>query len=138
LGVIGNCDISFLERGDYLLLTELKSISKKQFTDLTDAKPDHKLQILLYWWMAKEMGYNVHPTLSIFYSCREWMVGNPFKEFIIPTDNADRRVLPLLREARAIKDWKDHGVIPERTLCNGPETPRAKKCSLCTECFSRE
>ena len=136
-GIIGNCDLAFMENG-WLIMTELKSISKKQFDDLTDAKPDHKLQALLYHWMAEQSGYRVHPALSVFYSCREWLIGNPFKEFVLPTENADRRVQPMLREAAAIKEWKEGGDIPERTLCNRPEDSRAKKCGMCTECFLRD
>lgn len=137
-GLIGNCDLAIMEEGDFLLLTELKSISKKQFDDLSDAKPDHKLQLLMYYWMAVQAGYRVHPSLSVFYSCREWMIGNPFKEFMLPADTAERRVEPMLREATAIKEWRDNdGPIPERTWCNRPEDTRAKNCGMCAECFTR-
>lgn len=134
--IVGNCDLAFMENG-YLILSELKSISKRQFDDLTGAKPDHQLQLLLYYWMAVQAGYKVHPDLAVFYSCREWMIGNPFKEFLLDADSAERRVRPLLQEAASIREWRDGGPIPARDLCISPDVPRAKKCALCTECFLR-
>jgi len=133
--IVGNCDLA-IKSGDFLILSELKSISKKQFDDLRMPKPDHVLQAYLYVWMAEQAGYRVHPTGSIFYACREWMIGNPYREFDIDTSSAERRCTPLLDEAMAIKNWKDDGVVPERVHCNRPEDSRARQCGMCVACFS--
>lgn len=136
--IVGNCDLAFMDDQGFLMLSELKSISKTQFVDLGDAKPDHKLQLFLYYQLATLAGYQLHPSLSVFYSCREWMIGNPFKEFLLDADTAERRTEPLLREAMAIQQWRSNQIVPERTLCNRPQDARAKKCGMCAECFGRD
>lgn len=136
--IVGNCDLAVQESGGILVFSELKSISKKQFDQLSDAKPDHKMQLLMYVWMAQQAGYEVHPSASVFYVCREWMIGTPYKEFVVDISDVERRVSPLLREAMAMKQWQhEDGPVPDRTWCNRPEDSRAKKCGMCAECFLR-
>lgn len=135
--LVGNCDLAFLESG-WLILTELKSISKNQFDNLEDAKSDHKIQLYLYCFLAQRAGYKVHHQPSVFYTCRDWMWGDPFKEFNLDLSIMERRLRPYLEEARQIKEWKhDHGPVPERIHCNTIDSTRARECALCAECFLR-
>ena len=134
--IVGNCDIS-VKDGQYLIMSELKSISKRQFDDLVVPKPDHVVQLLFYVWLAERNGYRVHPTASVFYACRDWMIGSPYKEFTIDVSTAATRLAPYLQEAAAMVEYRENSVIPSRTACSQPTDSRAKKCAMCAECFLR-
>lgn len=134
--VVGNADIGFKEDGK-ILVCELKSISKTQFEDLTSPKPDHTLQLHFYRWLLKRNGYEVHPDSSIAYARRDWAPSPPFKEFKLSTQDDERRIRSMLEEAAALKVWREGGPVPDRLLCNSPQTTRAKKCGVCNECFLR-
>jgi hypothetical protein len=134
--IVGSCDIAFMERRE-MVLTELKAISKTQFDKLEDAKPDHRMQLLMYAWLAMEGGYRVSRYGSVFYTRREWAPASPYKEFTVDLMAEIHRVEPLVAEARAIQRWKkEHDTLPGR-ICNSSTHPRAKQCALAAECFLR-
>jgi hypothetical protein len=133
--IVGHADLALVE-GGWLYLAEIKSISQNQFRELTRASTDHRAQLFMYARMARLMGYRVHPTMSVFYVCREWLMENPFKEFTVEYDDAAERMIePFVEEARAMAAFKRGGEVPSRTLCGQPNAPRAKKCPVVMFCF---
>ena len=134
--LVGNCDLA-VEYANQYVLSELKTISRAQFDTLTDAKPDHKMQLHFYSWMAQREGLSVYKRMSVFYICREWVFGSPFKEFIMDASESEEAIQPYLAEAAAIRDWKHrNGQLPQRTLCATKDDKRAVKCPMVSRCFS--
>jgi len=135
--VTGAVDMPFLIN-DYFYLSEIKSISKGQWDVLNRAKPDHVIQVLMYWWLMKEAGYKLYDQISVLYAVKEYVFKNPYKEFVITPSEHIHRLEDYLQEARELKVSREGGDLPKRTSCPKENCPTAKKCNLSTVCFTME
>jgi len=131
--IVGHADIAYMEDG-WLMIGELKSVSKLIFDSLSGAQPDHQYQARMYSWLARQMGYNVHDHVVVFYVCREWMFKNPYKEYLVYW-NPDDPPQPYVDLAMEFKIYRETGAVPPRTLCTSKAAPRSKKCATQVFCF---
>ena len=136
LNLIGNVDAAFLRAG-YLFIGEIKSINQKGWKELDRGpSPDYTVQVLLYWWMAREMGYKLFDHVSILYAAKDWMMTNPYREFIIKAEDNLHRISTHLEEAEELADFRfNNGPLPTRTMCPTIQSPHAKRCEFAEECF---
>lgn len=138
--IVGNPDL-ILRLPDYeaFYITELKSIAHDQWKELVRAKPDHVIQILFYYWLMKELGYKLIPKVSVLYVTKGWIFsGAPYKEFVIDAEEELERgrLDPYLELADALAVYRKTGKLPARTQCVSDQAPDAKKCDVCSLCFS--
>jgi hypothetical protein len=118
-------------------ITELKSMAHDRWKDLVRAEPDHVLQALFYWYLMRELGYQLTDTVSIFYATKSMVFrGACYKEFVIRPDTMLQRLDPYIEEARALKEALAGGAVPARIRCASPEATDAKACDVCQICFA--
>jgi len=138
LMVTGSPDMLFYyKRHDALLPVEIKSISHDEWKELSRPKPDHLLQVLFYWYLLRESGRRVLPSVVVLYVTKGYVFGSPYKTFVLDAPSVEGRLAPYIAEAKARKVAVEAGVVPARTLCSSPEATDAKKCHLVAACFSR-
>lgn len=136
--VTGAVDITLLIEA-FLYVTECKSMSKKQWDVLKRPKPEHLLQSLFYWWLYKQDGWPLWDRASVIYVNKEYMFsGLPYKEFFFTPSSIVDRLDDLLTEARQLVGYRKSGVLPPRNMCQGPDSPDAKKCQFREVCFQME
>lgn len=126
---------------DALYFTEVKSIAGNGFAGLNRAMPDHVSQVLLYWWLARRLGYSVHSTVSILYVNKEWTYKSPFREFVIEAEDlVDKQhvLQPYLDDALLLVPFKKKegslDKLPVRP-CPSKSSPQSKKCVVSAECW---
>lgn len=137
LKIVGTPDL-LLHLNDYnaLYVTELKSISQKQFDELTRPQPDHVIQILFYWYLLRRAGYRITNKVSVFYVTKGYMFkGSPYVEFVIDAEESVHRLDPYLETARELKTFRETGALPKRIVCSSDRSPEARKCEACNVCF---
>jgi hypothetical protein len=134
--VSGAVDVALLETRA-LYLTEVKSIKKDDWDTITRPIPDHILQAVFYWWLAKEKGYSLHDQCSVLYGSKGFTRGSPFKEFVIKPQQQVHRLEPYIEEAKVYKKALEGGPLPRR-ICKSPTDTMAKKCQLSTLCFGMD
>lgn len=134
-GFSGSIDVTLVE-GKALHLVEVKSIKHENWKDLSRPIPEHMVQILSYWWLAKEQGYDVYDSVSVLYCTKGYvMFGSPYKEFVLQPSKLMRRIEEFLEEAELLNNAIHHnGPMPIRT-CQRPDQGEAKTCPMATICF---
>lgn len=131
----GSIDITLLE-GKALHLVEVKSIKHDSWKEMSRPVPEHLVQILVYWWLAREAGYDLYDSISILYCTKGYvMFGSPYKEFVLQPSKLLGRLDDFFHEAGMLKGAiHDNGPIPMRT-CQRPDQGEAKECPMNTVCF---
>jgi len=139
LGITGSLDLSLLI-DSALLITEIKSMSKRLWDELIRPVPEHLVQVLLYWYFAREHGYALHDKVSIIYAVKEWMFGNPYKEFVFKPSVMMHRLEEYLEDAALLREALDNkdAKLPPRIICPRRDAPAAKKCEQVSVCFGVE
>lgn len=141
--VIGSVDLTLL-RNNAFYFTEVKSKAQHLLEALTAPEPDHVIQALFYWWLARRNRHNVHSHVSVLYVNKGWTMRSPYVEYVIDAENMVGRLDPYLEEAKNIAPFKadrSDGSAPAMTglpvkQCPNPQSPQAKKCVMCSTCFS--
>ena len=132
--ISGHADLSHMIDAS-LYLSEIKSIKHESWETLEKPLADHILQIVFYWWLAREMGYSLHQQVSVFYVTKSYVFGkSPFKEFTLDPVKYLSRLDDYKEDAKALKKARAGGKLPLR-ICPKPMSPRAKKCEMCSICF---
>lgn len=135
--VSGAVDLSLLE-GKALHLNEIKSIKHDAWKEMSRPLPEHVVQILFYWWLAREQGYDLYDAVSIFYATKGFvMFGTPYKEFVLQPSKMMGRLEEYLDEARDIKDAMNGGKMPVKT-CMQIDKGDAKECPMAMVCFQHK
>lgn len=136
--IVGNPDVLLLHPiARAFHVGELKSIAAKQFDELVRPKPEHVLQTVFYWHLMHRKGYRMSDRASIFYTTKGYVFrGDPYVEFSIDPLAELHRLQDFIEDAIAVKNARAGGALPPRTTCATPDAPAAKKCDLCTRCFS--
>jgi len=138
LMIVGNVDLVFKE-DDHFILCELKSIADKGWKELERPMPEHKVQILMYWWMARELGLPLYDKVSILYANKQYLFGSsPYKEFVINPSLELRHIEEYLDDARAYMEYRETGTLPPRLQCPHKDYRKAKDCHISNECFEYE
>jgi hypothetical protein len=138
LMLVGNPDLLlYLKEIDAFHVTELKSISHKQWEELVRPKPEHVIQVLFYWYIMKELGYRLTDRVTILYATKGYLFkGSPFKEYSFNPLEELHRLDDYIEEARELKKAREGGELPARTMCAGENSPEARKCEVCNLCFA--
>jgi hypothetical protein len=137
LGIVGHPDLVFLLQAyQAFYVTELKSISAEQYKELTRPKPDHILQVVMYWWLMRELGRPVLDRVSVLYITKGYVFkGAPYKEYAFdPQEHLDR-LTPYIADARAFAAFLRGAELPPRTFCKAETSPDAKSCEVSSHCF---
>lgn len=134
----GALDILVLDNSRFHI-GECKSMASSRFNDLRRPVPDHLIQALLYWWLAREAGMPLWDSLTLLYVNKDFVWGSPFKDYTIVPSSVIDRIDPYLEEACELakfRSTKKRTDIPLRTSCATIDSPLAKKCQFANVCFN--
>lgn len=136
--IVGNPDLMlFLDDVGAFHIVELKSMKHEDFLDLSRPLPEHILQVVFYWFLVAMTGRKVTDRVSIVYITKGYQFkGEAHKEFMIDPRRELHRLEPYLADALRAKMSREHEVYPERKVCSGEYTTQAKKCEVCSLCFT--
>lgn len=139
LNVVGSPDL-LIYRSRAFYINEVKSMAARYWDELERPQPDHIIQVLLYWYLMREAGKALHDHVSILYVCKDFRPRTPYKEYTLHAASLMDRLEPYLAEAQRIKAGiEGEGYpLPARTVCANESSGEAKKCEVCTMCFSME
>lgn len=133
LKLIGSVDIALLiDRALYL--SEVKSIKHDDWEVLERPNPNHLIQIVFYWWLARHLRLPLHPQASILYVNKGYVFKSPYKEFSVEPAEHIHRLDEYLGEVQRLNAADSNGPLPPK-ICGTIQSPMAKKCELCTLCF---
>ena len=134
--IVGTPDLlTYLPQHFALYISELKSMSEKEWEDIVRPKPDHVIQVLFYWYLMNKLGYRLANRVSVLYITKGWLFSKvPYKEFTFDAEAQIHRLEDYLADARALKASRTGGKLPVR-ICVSEESPDAKKCEVCRTCF---
>lgn len=138
INVVGSPDL-LLRRSKAFYINEIKSIAARYWDELERPQPNHVIQVLFYWWLMREAGKSLHDHVSILYVCKDFRPRTPYKEYTLNAPVILDRLDPYLAEAQTIREGiHEDGALPVRTVCTTANTAAAKKCEVCSLCFSME
>jgi hypothetical protein len=136
INVVGSPDLLLLKNSAFYI-NEIKSIAARYWDDLERPQPNHIIQVLFYWWLMREAGKKLHDHVSVLYVCKDFRPRTPYKEFTMNAPEILDRLEPYIAEARVIKEGiHNEGDLPERSVCATEDSSEAKKCEVCSLCFS--
>jgi hypothetical protein len=137
-GVVGNPDL-LMRVGTPLLVTEIKSMNKKEWDAIEAPKGDHIFQAGWYVNILRRNGFLVHDVAHVIYVVKDFVFGSPYKEFAFDACTPER--LAMIEQSRqmAITSHAANkaGTIPANTLCSSPTGRMAKDCPALVSCFNR-
>jgi hypothetical protein len=136
LKLSGSVDITLLIDGLFYL-NEIKSIKREAWEELKRPQPLHLLQVVFYWWMARELGMPLYREVSILYINKSFAFSSPYKEFQLRPEDHLHRLTDYIEDARALTVSRQGGKLPIRT-CPEPGSSIAKKCNMRDVCFARD
>lgn len=122
---------------NFLLVTEIKSMSHDMWKDLARPIPEHVLQVAFYWYLLSRAGYRLADKASILYATKSYVFrGSPIKEMLVdmPALMDSGRLTTYIAYADAVKAARHGGALPDRP-CASPEQTNAKNCDVCVQCF---
>lgn len=139
MGVTGSIDLTLLVNNAFII-TEIKSMARRYWDELIRPQPEHLIQVLLYWHLAKEAGYSIHDKVSIIYAVKDFIFQNPYKEFVLQPSKVIHRIEDYLRDAILLRAaiTNKEAPLPVRLLCPNIDSPEARKCDLSTICFNTD
>lgn len=132
--IVGNCDLALMVDGA-LYLNEIKSIKGAAWKELESPKPEHTLQALFYWWLARRNNLQLHDKVTIIYASKEYVFGSPYKEFTIQPSKVLHRIDEYLEDAKALKEYGDTKKLPIKVECASIDCTMAKNCHVAGPCF---
>jgi len=129
-----------------LVVVEIKIMAVDQFEKLVAPLQEHRIRTNLYMRLIEDSNsiyknrMNVHQGKVLYFS-RGYGKKNddyggeilPIKEY--PVERDDQVLEPLLDKARVVNDWRTKKIMPAG-VCPTSFVQTAKKCSVCTACFS--
>lgn len=135
--VRGSPDLTLLHEGR-IVPVEVKSMNRDQWAALSEPLADHVLQVLLYRWLYESDSYDVHWQAALVYIAKDFVWGNPYKEYHVDAteDQWSRLVDLALERAETLVEARRQGQAPVRQLCNSPGCARARNCPVAGLCFN--
>lgn len=135
--IVGHPDLLlYMKELSAFYVTELKSISAKQYEELIRPKPEHVLQVVFYWYVMRSLGMRMVDRVSILYATKGYEFRkSPYKEFTVVPSSELPRLNTYLEDAKAFNASLDGGELPVRTQCASQVSPDARACEVCKECF---
>lgn len=141
----GGIDALFNIGAPQLVVTEIKTLNPTDFDTILLPLPEHRLRTNLYLWILSRSLHphkekiNLHEARVLYISRgygrmnAEWNEILPFKEFVVKRQDAD--LMEFLKRAKELKGFREQGFMPHG-ICSTAMDKIAKKCSVCTACFS--
>lgn len=141
----GGIDALFNIGAPQLVVTEIKIMAPQEFEQILVPLPEHRLRTNLYLWILEHSHHAYKDKINVqegrvLYVSRgygkmnaEWNEILPFKEFIVKRNDAD--LTEYLKRAAALKAFRTIGLMPHG-ICSTALDKTAKRCSVCTACFS--
>lgn len=136
--IVGNTDLPFLH-GEYIVPTEIKSMTKHLWDKLDNPLPDHVFQASMYQYLYRKNGFKTHDEVVIIYASKDFNgYGSPYKEFHVNVMSADRQrqVEFAVQQAMEIKRAREGQLPPRCGACPNHDAPTAKKCPVVVPCFN--
>lgn len=141
--IIGNPDLLFTEQGDDALhVTEIKSMNKESFVNLTSPIGTHELQVGGYVWLLRQNGYEVR-SARVLYVCKDALAPKQplFKEFVIDHESRVRLfhdvIGPVVEQGFPALAGIKGARMPDRlAVCSSIHSKKAKACEACSLCFN--
>jgi hypothetical protein len=135
-GVSGRPDL-VVYHGKTLHITEVKSIKKEAWEELTEPLESHVKQNIFYPPLLRSLDLPVSNLVTFVYVTKDFKWGSPYKTFTIDITQGRYKALreELLAEAKQVKTFKETGESPPR-ICLTENSPLAKKCRVCFRCFN--
>lgn len=144
-GLQGAIDALFNIGAPQLVITEVKTLNPAEFEVIVAPLPEHRLRTNLYMRIVDQSEHPFKQKINtlearVLYISRgygklnaAWNEILPFKEFTVKRNDQDLE--EFLKRAKALKDFRDHGVMPHG-ICMTALDKIAKGCSVCQACFS--
>lgn len=137
--LVGNVDL-LMKFGDYFRVNELKSINKAGFEGVKSsnrAKPDHIVQVGIYWYLLRDLGYPLQDKVSVFYVQKDYKPGVIMHEVVIDAHEIERAVYAYLNAAPAIATRDVNAPLPDRAnACSSFSSSAPRACHLAGLCFN--
>ena len=133
--IVGNVDLSLLI-GQAFYLNEIKSIARKGWEELEAPKPEHVIQVLFYWWLARRNYLSLFDKVSILFVNKDFIFNSPYKEYILRPSIMVDRLEDYLEDAQSLAHYRETKELPPRIQCATPKAKDAKSCHVCDECFA--
>ncbi len=138
--ISGEADFIVQIDRDYFIITEFKTMNKRDFDKLTRPVTEHILQAAMYRWLFNEYYKNIitHDKVILLYICKDYARGSPYKEFHVDVNKPviQSGVDRALELAMELKEAKDNDEIPERWVCDRQDCTRSKACPVSHLCWS--
>jgi hypothetical protein len=136
--IVGSIDLTMLIENVFYL-SEIKSIKHDVWQGMTGPLPDHMLQIMMYWELARLAGWPIYDTVSVIYVTKGFQFsGSPYKEFVLEASQYTHRIAPLFEDAKELAECTDADTLPPNLDCPARNAPKARKCPMVTPCFEFE
>lgn len=129
-----------------IYIVECKTLNKREFDLQTGPKEDHVSQAAAYRKMFKEddslnMGMGVAKEVIIIYVCKDYSFkGSVYHEYHVDVTKGIPAVNTKLMwddQATALRDAGKGKLPPRLDACPSMDSPTAKECVACVNCFSR-
>jgi len=124
----------------FFVITEFKTMNKRDFDKLERPITEHVLQVAMYRWLYNEYysNYKVHDIVILLYVCKDYARGSPYKEFHVDVSKSviQSGVERALELAMELKEARINDEIPERWVCARQDCTRSKNCRVSHLCWS--
>lgn len=141
--IAGHPDLLILLDGK-LYVVEIKSMNVNEFERLAAPKPNHAFQAASYQRMlrASKVPMPVASTVITIYGNKDYSFrGGAYKEFHVPVTGKTMQAALDAAWAMAINvknARRKKSALPKRVReCKTVDSPVAKNCTMCVNCFSR-
>lgn len=136
----GNPDLLMAFPGNWIVPVEIKSMNAKDFEKLEQPKGDHVFQLGHYHRMLQLERFRVHSHGVVIYCTKEFKFGSPYKEYHVKMDvpAVQAPIEQSVVMARQIRQTREDGTLPPRTMCQSPTETRAKNCPFLVSCWNRD
>ncbi len=143
--VVGNPDMIVVDtREDKLMVVEIKSMNKKEFDNLKDAKSLHLVQACCYRKLLvdKYGEGKVSEDVLVVYVRKDYQFRDtPYKEFRVDSQSRamPTQVQQVFETADSMLNFRKSksSLLPPRSnYCNNLEDTKAKNCLQCSLCFN--
>ncbi len=136
--IIGAPDASIRINSNCFIITEIKTMNKRDFDKLERPVTEHVLQVAMYRWLFNECYGGAHDKVIILYVCKDYARGSPYEEFHVDVNKPviQSGVERALELAMELKEARDNDEIPDRWVCDRQDCTRSKACPVSYLCWS--
>ena len=145
LDVSGSIDLIVDLKLQKLVITEIKSMDKDQFSDLIAPLAEHRIRTCLYLKIIESSDVKWKDNIDLEHARIIYVTKgygkktetgkfSPFKEYVVNRNDAS--IQGYLDKAVNLKAFTDKGIVP-CGVCKNSFDPRMKSCTVAPECFGQ-